>query len=431
MDATQEALLLVDTLARLWPDLVRLADTDVDGFEAAVLPALREVDAALDGGDADAVTRAQASVFAAFTSYPAAETLLMQELAAMIHDVTRGARPPLLPGAVKQDRYLDVPVCYATDRRPTGKADPGDRFGGERGTGLVFGVANVSIPDDHRMGALEKPGLWRLRFRKDPGRFVTVLAVEPAQRAPFVERVRAAVAGTATPDVLIFVHGYNVTFTDAVRRAAQVAYDLHFEGVPMLYSWPSKASVLGYGADENNVTWTAPHFAEFLRLAMTELGARRVHAVAHSMGNRVLLAGLVDLDATDSPQLGQVVFAAPDIDAAVFTQLAGKFTGNAAGCTLYASSNDLALRASEQWATHPRAGQSGPDIVVVPGVDTIDASELDTGLMGHSYYGDRRSVLADMFYVIRNGLAPAARFGLTAMSHPSGLTYWSFTPGDA
>jgi esterase/lipase superfamily enzyme len=125
------------------------------------------------------------------------------------------------------------------------------------------------------------------------------------------------------------------------------------------------------------------------------------------------------------------VFAAPDLDAARFARLAATFAGRATGCTLYASSNDRALRASQRWARHPRAGQSGPDIVVVAGVDTVDASELDTGLMGHSYYGDRRSVLADLFYVIRDGLAPAARFGLTAMTHPSGLDYWRFAPSDA
>jgi esterase/lipase superfamily enzyme len=425
VDAIEEALLLVDTIAEIWPEL------DQKGLEEALLPALRAVDAAVDAGDDDWAVQAQADVFAVLARFDGAEPRLMAALSEAVKDVTRGARPPLIPGAVKHERFLEVPVWYGTDRRPTGSSEPDQRFGGERGDGLRFGVAGVSIPDDHRMGALEKPSFWRLRFRKDSGRFVRVLGVELAERAEFVRRVGEAVAGAATPDVLVFLHGYNVTFADALRRAAQVAYDLHFEGVPMLYSWPSTASVAGYGADENNALWSGQHFAQFLRLALDEVGARRVHAVAHSMGNRVLVAGLVDLEAAGDPRLGQVVFAAPDVDADVFRQLAGRFTGRATGCTLYASSNDLALRASQQWAAHPRAGQSGPDIVVVAGVDTIDASELDTGLMGHSYYGDRRTVLADLFYVIRDGLAPTARFGLTAMTHPSGLDYWRFVPGDA
>jgi esterase/lipase superfamily enzyme len=430
VDAVAQALLLVDVLGRLWPELVRAAGAGAGALEAALLPALRTLDAAIEGGDADAVTVAQGRVFDVMADYPEAQQVFLQGLAEQVGEVTRDALPPAIPGAVKYERYLDVPVWFATDRQPAESAEPGERFGGERGPGLQFGVANVSIPDSHEMGALEKPRPWRLWFRKDPGRFVRVLAAESLQRTEFVRRARAAVEGTATPDVLIFVHGFNVTFADAVRNAAQIAYDLNFEGVPMLYSWPSRGALAGYTADENSARWTEPHFTEFLQLALTELAARKVHALAHSMGNRVLIAGLVALEATGSPRLGQVVFAAPDIDAAVFEQLAPKFTGDAAGCTLYASSNDVALQASAFLATYPRAGQSGPRIVVVAGVETIDASDLDTSLIGHSYYADNSSILGDMFYLIREGLAAGARFRLTAMSHPSGRNYWKLKPGN-
>jgi esterase/lipase superfamily enzyme len=149
------------------------------------------------------------------------------------------------------------------------------------------------------------------------------------------------------------------------------------------------------------------------------------------MGNRVLTAGLVALDPDEAARLGQVVFAAPDVDAQVFVQLAAKFPARAAGRTLYASSNDLALRASQALAGYARAGQSGDGIVVVDGVDTIDASELDTGLMSHSYIGDRTSILSDLYYLIRNGFRPAQRFGLREVAHPSGLPYWVFNPRGA
>lgn len=142
------------------------------------------------------------------------------------------------------------------------------------------------------------------------------------------------------------------------------------------------------------------------------------------MGNRVVAQGLADLTPTESAGLGQVVFAAPDVDAAVFTQLASQFLHHADRYTLYASSNDLALRASERLARYPRAGQSGPAIIVIDGIDTIDASHLDTGLMGHSYYGDRTSILADLFALIRNGLEPARRFGLAATENG----HWTFLP---
>jgi esterase/lipase superfamily enzyme len=429
MWAASESRLLVEAVATVWPELAGLVE-DRAAVEEALLGGLRALDAALldapDSNDPTArIEQAQQQVLAAFTPYPVAHTRLITVLGELLGALDRGhLAPPDLPGAVSQARHLEVPVFYATDRATT-TTDRDGWFSGERGE-LGFGVAWVSIPDDHRMAALEKPRWWRLEFRPNPERHVVLLDVEPAERAQFVAQAAAAVATARVPEALVFVHGYNVTFTDAARRAAQVAYDLHFEGLPMLYSWPSEGATLRYPVDENNTIWTRPHFAEFLRLVLGELGAQRVHALAHSMGNRVLTTGLAALNPAQAQRLGQIVFAAPDIDAAVFTQLANDFTRGAAGYTLYASSNDLALQASQRLARYPRAGQSGDGIVVVDGVDTIDASELDTGLMSHSYFGDRTSILSDLYYLIRDNTPASRRFGLAAATHPSGLRYWVF-----
>ena len=36
-------------------------------------------------------------------------------------------------------------------------------------------------------------------------------------------------------DAFVFIHGFNVAFEDAVMRTAQIAYDLGFDGAPILY----------------------------------------------------------------------------------------------------------------------------------------------------------------------------------------------------
>ena len=36
-----------------------------------------------------------------------------------------------------------------------------------------------------------------------------------------------------------------------MRRTAQIAYDLKFEGAPIVYSWPSQEGLLSYTVDEN------------------------------------------------------------------------------------------------------------------------------------------------------------------------------------
>ena len=125
--------------------------------------------------------------------------------------------------------------------------------------------------------------------------------------------------------------------------------------------------------------------------------------------------------------LNQIVFAAPDVDAATFKDLAQDFRPKAKRFTLYASSDDLALKASKVVHKYSRAGESGLDLVVTESVDTVDVTAVDTSLLGHAYYGENRSVLSDLFYVIRNGTPPDDRFGLVAKDR-YGARYWSFRP---
>ena len=89
------------------------------------------------------------------------------------------------------------------------------------------------------------------------------------------------------------------------------------------------------------------------------------------------------------------------------------------------TANDKALQLSKKINGYPRAGDAGPGIVVLSGVDTIDVSEVDTDLIGHSYYGDNRSVLSDMFNLLRGQLPP--RFGLKEMI-AGAFKYWRFSP---
>ena len=219
-------------------------------------------------------------------------TFLFERKVSRAERAVAAAAPASRPaGAVSEDEYAVVEVFFGTDCDKTGEAEPHRYYGGQRGT-LSFGAVNVSIPRDHRMGALESPALWRLEFHKDPARHVVVLRLDPLDRNAFVARVGAGVTASPNRDALMFVHGYNVTFEDAARRAAQITYDLGFSGIPLLYSWPSEGAVLRYAVDENNVRWTVPHFTEFLKLVLTEIGARVVHVIAHSMGNRCLTEAL-------------------------------------------------------------------------------------------------------------------------------------------
>jgi hypothetical protein len=77
---------------------------------------------------------------------------------------------------------------------------------------------------------------------------------------------------------------------------------------------------------------------------------------------------------------------------------------------MYASSGDQALNLSTQFNGSRRLGLSGDGLVVVPDLmDTVDASGIDTGLIGHSYYGSQGPVVEDLFKLVIKGLLPAQR----------------------
>jgi esterase/lipase superfamily enzyme len=374
--------------------------------------------------DSDTVVKAILSLIKPF---PDAYALLVKAIARAAPHLTKGAGMPA--GFEKKGRYTVVPVFYGTDRAKDEGAGSALSYGPARGE-LSHGIAEVSVPDDHRMGAIERPHWWKLQFRADPEKHIILQSIHEILPSEFEDRARRILAQGSNNEVLLFVHGFNVGFSDAVVRTAQIAYDLHFEGLPVLYSWPSEGSVPKYTIDEGNVAWSRPRFTQFLTMLRDKLGVSAVHILAHSMGSRLVaeaMASLTPAADAHAARLRQLAFAAPDIDAATFKDLAALFGEKAERVTLYASSDDYALKASKRVHKYSRAGESGLDLVITKAVDTIDATTVDTSLLGHSYYGDNRSVIADLFELIRRGSPPRERFGLIPKER-YGSPYWLFNP---
>jgi esterase/lipase superfamily enzyme len=301
-------------------------------------------------------------------------------------------------------------------------------YGGDRGK-LELGVCEVSIPKSHEVGELESPSIFRLEFSENSARHVILQKVQPEPAEQFFNNLRECVGRSSQKSAFVFVHGYNVTFIEAARRTAQIAYDLKFDGVPIFYSWPSQAQLLQYTVDETNVAWTVPHLLKFLTDVAEQSGAERIHLIAHSMGNRALTSALRDLAlsrGSAGPSFDEVVLTAPDVDADVFiNDIAPAIVKTAKRVTLYASSNDEALVMSKKVHGYPRAGDSGSQLIVVPGVDTVDVSIVDTSLLGHAYYGDNSTVLADIFELLAASKPADQRQWLRAEKLGL-LKYWVF-----
>ncbi len=324
------------------------------------------------------------------------------------------ARGPAPVRKAASPKYQSVPVYYATDRKPTGRTEAAEFFGARRNRGtqpLQYGTAVVTIPETHRLGVVETPKWYKGEFWEDPTKHVMMLQPVPMDRDAFLARLSRDSQVDGKRQVLLFVHGFNVTFYNAVRRTGQMAVDLDFPGAALTYSWPSYGDVKEYLPDETNAQWSVPHLADVLLDLQKNTEIDRIHVIAHSMGTRVLSGALVEANSRGFDlNLANVILAAPDMDADVFVdQIMPKVQASTGRLTMYASSADKALMVSQQLKRNPRLGLSGPAIVVAPGMDTIDASGLDTDLLSHSYYGDNLLVLRDLWRLIILGWEPPLR----------------------
>jgi esterase/lipase superfamily enzyme len=293
------------------------------------------------------------------------------------------------------------------------------------------GICEVSIPKSHRAGELEGPSILRLEVQEDPRKHITLRKTTRLNDDVFYEQLRAQVASSPERELLVFVHGFNVTFEDAARRTGQMAKDLKLQGAPVFFSWPAdKYFLLTYGKDETNVAWATPHLKEFLLELVAETDAKAINLVAHSMGSRALTTALREIDLQfreDARKFNQVVLAAPDIDADDFRDnIAPSIQRTARQVTLYASSNDIALSASRFFHRNARAGDTSRGLVIVAGMHTIDVSAIDGGPWGHSYYGASDPVLRDL-HLLLGSLPPERRTWLKP-SELDGQTYWAFRP---
>src|SRR5579872_2729379 len=200
------------------------------------------------------------------------------------------ASPQISGSRAAEPQTAIVSVYYATNRIPTANAI--EPFGTEFAPDgkMQFGLCRVSIPRDHRMGEMEGPSIWKLEFRPNPAKHI-LMSGPPltASEQEFFTTVKDKIRNSPHKQAVVFVHGFDTTFTGAALRTAQISYDLGFDGPAIFYSWPSHGSLspLDYNADGRNADLTAAHFQRFLGELSERSGVQTVHLIAHSMGGRI------------------------------------------------------------------------------------------------------------------------------------------------
>jgi tetratricopeptide (TPR) repeat protein len=200
-----------------------------------------------------------------------------------------------------------VPVFYGTDRAEK-PAEKRVAYSSDRARRLQLGRALVTVPKIHEVPQVERPWAIRIPYfdvtiweeEEDPNKHFTMQEINKLTKEKFLELVKARLGGSKRfkDHALVFVHGYNTSFDNAVYRTAQIAYDLKFDGAPFLYSWPSGGAVASYTWDRASAEASKRYMREFLEMVVRQTGAKSVSIIAHSMGNMPLMSVLKDMKST-------------------------------------------------------------------------------------------------------------------------------------
>jgi esterase/lipase superfamily enzyme len=318
-------------------------------------------------------------------------------------------------------------VWFGTNRRPNDSVDISKGYSSERDVTIHYGTCRVFIPESHKIGSIGSS--WRQRLQTWTDDRLRLLAIRNLVPGDYWRALSEELAKLKMEDrhAVVFVHGYNASFEEATLRAAQIGFDLAIKSAMAFFSWPSQGTWNGYSADEATIEASEGAITDFMTEFVDRSGAEAVHIIAHSMGNRAVLQAVNRIagkaERRTGKHFGQIILAAADVDADLFKQMCGAYGQVALRTTLYISGRDLAVEASKWLHRYPRVGLM-PPVVVVPGIDTINVTNIDMSALGHGYIAGARDVLKDIYDLITQNLSPNSRFGLRPALTEQGERYW-------
>jgi esterase/lipase superfamily enzyme len=313
------------------------------------------------------------------------------------------------PGSEVLTPIADVPqstekvrVLVATTRERGSEQDP-NAFTAERAKNLNFSALTISIPTQHAIGNIE----WPDTTPPDPARHFITTERDFLDADGFLNQIRARArkGGPEANDVLVFVHGYNTLYEEAVYWLAQIVHDSGFKGTAVLFAWPSRGKAPLYLADREASTYSRDYFEQAL-LKMAKLPeVKEINILAHSMGNWLAVETMRQAKMNGhgdfNGKLGDVILASPDLDVNVFrTQLdvIGKLPRP---MTILVSGDDKALALSTMLAGDvDRAGRvTADDARAIAAAEkynlrVVDLTAVDDGNGNHhSKYSKSAAVI--------------------------------------
>lgn len=208
--------------------------------------------------------------------------------------------------------HASVHPVYVATQKPLDQT--GQRFGAGRTGNMNFFKADVSVPPTHIPGRIE----WSDGPPDAATDFVVISTNVFSSEAAFVREVKANRVGQETQ---VFVHGYNLTVSDAMYRSAQMIHDFAATSPTVLFSWDSAGDPRGYIYDRDSVLYARDDLEALLK-SLTTAQQDRLVLTAHSMGSQLVMEVMRQAalrgDRYLLNKINAVVLMSPDIDPDVF-----------------------------------------------------------------------------------------------------------------
>lgn len=380
-------------------------------------------------------------------------------------------------------RTPEMRVMYVTDRTPEPSKNGEPKYGYGRSPAMEYGVATCTFGADVTWDELVADSVGTQRAHEYRPKVVSVEKV--GTMVPIVSRMQV-VNGSLIPkpgtpeqialeqdqlnktialwldhterkEAVVFIHGFNNSFDEAVLRLAQAWHFTGRQGVPIVFTWPAGSPGLlsGYQHDRESGEYANLHLKMLLVALARDPQIERIHIIAHSRGTDVAITAVRELHAEIRGGLGAsfvcsslgipspggqplgsafkpplsyiplkletLVLAAPDLDIEVFSQryigenvlLAAKKT------VIYYSENDSALgisdwlfNSSSRVGNFKRSDMNQQAIALTESLTNLELINCRvTGGSTHSYVLQHPAALSDLILLLREKRAPGAENG--------------------
>jgi esterase/lipase superfamily enzyme len=280
----------------------------------------------------------------------------------------RPSQGVLIPMATVEGSSL-VPIFAATTRQRS-TTDAGEMFSGERAADVSYAAVTVSIPPDasRKIGEVQ----WPTSLPGDPHLNFTTVSADYIDKQTFAASIATFAKQSGRSKVLVFVHGFNNRFDDAVYRFAQIVHDSKVPVIPVLFTWPSRGELRlrAYTYDRESANYSRDALESLLSTLATYPSITEVSMLAHSMGNWVALEALRGRSirsgqttaSIKADKLKNVLLVAPDVDVDVFRMQIQRMGAVRPRIALFVSQDDDALSLSKTiWGDVPRLGDIDPE----------------------------------------------------------------------